>query len=101
MKWSENSCEMRLKGPVYLDFFRQTRYLLSQVNMRLKFIRAKSDFSLISFSGANFKVNITSAVLYVRKVLMNPKVIHKLLTMAQHELFWHLETTHPSLIKLF
>ena len=75
-KWSANSVEMQLKGPVYLDFFRQSRYLLSQVNMRLKFIRAKSDFSLMSFSGTNYKVNITSAILFVRKVLMNPKVIN-------------------------
>ena len=76
MEWSNNSREMYFKGPVYLDFFRQSRYLLSQVNMRLKFVRAKSEFVLLTFGTDKYKVNITSAILYVRKVLMNPKVIN-------------------------
>ena len=76
MEWSADSKEMYFKGPVYLDFFRQSRYLLSQVNMRLKFVRAKSEFALMAFGATNFKVNITSAILYVRRVLMNPKVIN-------------------------
>ena len=76
-EWSKNSIEFQLKGPVYRDFFRQSRYLLSQVNMRLKFVRAKPEFSLMAFTADNYKVSIKSAVLYVRKVLMNPKVINE------------------------
>lgn len=76
MEWSTNSVEFHLKGPVFLDFFRQSRYLISQVNMRLKFVRAKSQFALMAFGSENYKVVINSAILNVRKVMMNPKVIN-------------------------
>ena len=77
MKWSEGSKEFQLKGPVFLDFFRQPRYLISQINMRLKFVRAKPEFALMAFGTDKYKINITSAVLYVRKCLMNPRVINE------------------------
>lgn len=73
-----DSAELHLKGPVYLDFFRQSRYLLSQVQMRLTFVRAKSKFALMSFGpAASYDVHITEAVLNVRRVKMNPTVINQ------------------------
>ena len=76
MKWSDRSKEFQLKGPVFLDFFRQPNYLISQINMNLKFIRAKPEFALMAFGAAKYKIDITSAVLYVRKCLLNPSVIN-------------------------
>ena len=77
MNWSAGSKEFQLKGPVFLDFFRQSRYLISQINMRLKFVRAKPEFALMAFGADKYKIHITSAVLYVRKCLMNPRVINE------------------------
>ena len=77
MKWSKGSKEFQLKGPVHLDFFRQSRYLISQVNMRLKFIRSDPEFALMAFDANKYKIQITSAVLYVKKLLMNPRVINE------------------------
>ncbi len=77
-KWCKGSKTFSLFGPVFLDFFRQSRYLLSQVTMRLKFIRAKPEFALMAFKsgGVNLKISILNATLYVRRVVMNPSVIN-------------------------
>lgn len=77
MKWSEGSKEFQLQGPVNLDFFRQSRYLISQVNMRITFRRSKAEFALMTFGTEKYKISITGATLYVRKMLMNPKVINE------------------------
>lgn len=76
MNWSAGSKEFQLKGPIFLDFFRQPRYLISNINMRLTFIRAKPEFALMAFGADKYKIDITSATLFVRKCLMNPSVIN-------------------------
>lgn len=76
-KLSKDSNVFELYGPVHLDFFRQSRYLLSNVNMRLKFLRSKPEFALMAFGKTtDFKIIISSATLFVRKLLMNPSVIN-------------------------
>ena len=56
-------------GPVHSDIFFQDRLILNGVNLRLKLNRAKNSFCLVSsVHGANFKVVITEAILYIRKV---------------------------------
>ena len=55
--------------PIHSDIFFQDRLILNGVNLRLKLNRAKISFCLVSsVPGANFKVVITEAILYVRKV---------------------------------
>jgi len=77
MDLTADSKELYLKGPVYLDFLRQSRYLLSQVKMQIKFIRANPEFALMAFGATNYQVNISNAVLNVRRVTMNPSVINE------------------------
>ena len=58
-----------MMGPIHSDVFFQDRLILNGVNIRLKLNRAKNFFCLVtSVPGANFKVVITEAILYVRKV---------------------------------
>ena len=55
--------------PIHSDIFFQDRLILNGVNLRLKLNRAKNSFCLVSsVPGANFKVVITEAILYMRKV---------------------------------
>ena len=76
-KWTEGSRLKELYGPLYLDFLRQSRYLISQTDMRIKLVPQKPEFSLMCFdAAANYKVKFAKAILYVRRVRMNPSVIN-------------------------
>ena len=61
-----------LMGRIHADIFFQERYILNEVNAKIKLHRARDTFS-IHHNGA-FKVNILSAVLYVRKIKLLPSV---------------------------
>ena len=62
-------------GPIHSDLFFQGRLILNGVNLRLKLNRAKNLFCLVSSAGgANHKVVITQAILYVRKVKVAPAI---------------------------
>ena len=58
-------------GPLWLDMFTQSRYLLNQIDMRLRLDRSKPEFCFIRTGDANtktVKVDIENAILYVRRV---------------------------------
>ena len=76
-KWGVGSRSHELYGPLYLDFLRQSRYLISQVDMRIKLVPHKPEFTLMCFEATPaYKVKIEKAILYVRRVRMNPSVIN-------------------------
>jgi hypothetical protein len=56
-------------GPIHSDIFLQERYLINGVDLGVRFTRSKPKFCLMSPSTApHFKVQISDASLYVRKV---------------------------------
>ena len=59
-------------GRLHADTFLQERYMVNEVNTKLKLHRSRDTFS-IQHNGA-FKVVILSAVLYVRKIKLLPSV---------------------------
>ena len=72
-----DSKECELMGPLYLDFFNQDRYLLSQTDLRLKFIPSKPEFVLNAYGAhKDFKIKFTEAILYVNRAEVNPSVIN-------------------------
>ena len=63
-------------GPLDLDFFRQSRYLLSNTGMRLKLTLNKPEFLLNAYAAVtDFKINIEDITVYIRRVTVNPSVI--------------------------
>jgi len=59
-------------GRIHADIFFQSRYLLNEVNVKIKLVRSRNTFCLI---GANeFRVKIKSAIMFVRKVKLAPSV---------------------------
>ena len=60
-------------GYIYDDVFRQTRLLPTGVKVKVRFVRATEQFSLIS-TRAGYKTEISSAILYVKKCKVNPEV---------------------------
>ena len=61
-----------LIGRVHCDLMLQNRYLINEVNVKLKFVRSSDAFSLLCVNQQ--KVNIENAVLYVRKVKLSSSV---------------------------
>ena len=57
---------------VHCDLMLQNRYLINEVNVKLKFVESSDAFSLLCPNQQ--KVNIENAVLYVRKVKLSSSV---------------------------
>ena len=61
-------------GRLHVDMFFQERLLINNVNVRLKLNRSKDAFCIIS-NYKSSKLKITQAMLTVRNVKINPKII--------------------------
>ena len=73
--FTKQSHTVDMIGPIHSDIFFQDRLILNGVNLRLKLNRAKNSFCLVSSAiGANHKVVITEAILYVSKVTVASSV---------------------------
>lgn len=68
-KFTKDSATVELLGPIHSDLFYQDRLLLNGVSMRIRMNRSKNAFCLLSaVDGANYKVVISHASLFIRKV---------------------------------
>jgi len=61
-----------MMGRIHEDIFFQNRYLLNEVNMKIKLVRTRNAFCLMA--AAEFHVKIESAIMFVRKVKLSPSV---------------------------
>jgi len=60
---------------VHSDLFFQDRFVPNDVNIKVRLVRNKDAFCLMSSAqGAAFKVRILECKLYVRKVKLSPSV---------------------------
>ena len=73
---TKESHTVDMTGLIHSDIFFQDRLMLNGVNLRIKLNRAKNVFCLVSSAaGANFKVVITEAILFVRRVKVASSII--------------------------
>lgn len=77
-KLIENSKSFELMGPLFLNFFRQGQYLISQTGIRIKLTPSKPEFALNSFAAkpSNYKIQFQEVILYVPRYTLNPSVIN-------------------------
>ena len=61
-------------GKIHSDIFYIDRYMLNEVNVKLKLSRSKDTFSLMWTGDNAFRVFIISASVFVRKVKLSPSV---------------------------
>jgi len=71
---TKNSKTFELLGPIHSDFFNQDRFLINNVELRVKLTRNRDAFVLMS-SNRNEKLLILDATLLVRKVRISPTVL--------------------------
>jgi hypothetical protein len=71
-----NSKIVSLMGRVHADLFFQDRYLINNVDLRLRFTRSKANFAILSEEDAvrEYKIVIKSAILYCRKAEILPSI---------------------------
>ena len=62
-------------GRIHSDIFFQNRYMLNEVNVKVRLVRNKDSFCLMSGeANPSYKVKLVSAALLVRKVQLSPSV---------------------------
>ena len=62
-------------GRIHSDIFFQNKYLLNGVNMKIKLIRSKAEFCLVSSAqDPDYKVQILEATLFVRRMKISPSI---------------------------
>lgn len=71
---TKNSKVFELLGPIHCDFFNQDRFLLNNVELRVKLTRSQNAFVLMSSKGTE-KLLILAATLLIRKVRLSPSVL--------------------------
>ena len=76
-KLVEDSKSFELMGPLFLNFYRQSQFLISQTDMRVKLLPSKPEFALNAYgSHSDFKIAFQEVVLYVPRYTLNPSVIN-------------------------
>ena len=76
-KLIEDSNSFELMGPLFLNFFRQGQYLISQTGMRIKLMPSKPEFALNAYGiHTEFKIQFQDVILYVPRFTLNPSVIN-------------------------
>jgi hypothetical protein len=68
------SNEVDMIGRIHSDIFFQPRYMLNEVNTKIKLTRNKDVFSLCAIGDQAFKILITSASMHIRKVKVSSSV---------------------------
>lgn len=69
-----NSQAIEMLGPIHADFFNQDRFLLNNIELRIKLNRNKDSYVLMSSAGTE-RVVLLDATLLVRKVRLSPTVL--------------------------
>lgn len=70
--WTANSQEVELMGPLFLDLFTQSKYIIPNIELSLELVRSPSTFCVLAEK--KYEVEISDAVLYIRTVALNAQV---------------------------
>lgn len=75
-RYIKGSNSFEMMGPLHCDLFFQPKHLLNGVDLRVKIIRTKEEFCLMSPNlQATYKVILQDCSLFVRKVKVSPSVM--------------------------
>ncbi|XP_065126020.1 uncharacterized protein F54H12.2-like [Paramisgurnus dabryanus] len=72
--FTESSNIVELLGPIHSDIFFQEKLMLNGVDIKIRMTRAKDEFCLMRNDNINYRINIVSASLFVKKVSVSPAV---------------------------
>lgn len=73
--WNNHSSK-EFMGKLFLDIIQQPQFLVNNIDLKIKLIRAKNEFCITHFiAGEKPKLVIDEAILYVRKCQINPTIV--------------------------
>ena len=73
--FTDRGATVDMIGRIHSEIFFQDRYMLNEVNVKVRLVRNKDSFCLMSGeANPSYKVKLISAVLLVRKVQLSPSV---------------------------
>src|SRR5277367_3386970 len=74
--WTNQAAGEDFYGKIFVDLFLQSRYLIGNVNMRIKLIKAAHAFAIwTNVAGERPKIVFESAKLYLRKIKPHPQIL--------------------------
>lgn len=65
-----------IQGPIFHDLFSMSRYLINQVDLKIKLYRTSNNFCLVTGDDSEYKVKIEDIYILVKKIRVNPAVIY-------------------------
>ena len=71
-----SSKRIDLQGPIFHDLFSMSRYLINQVDMKIKMYRSATNFCLLTGDSNDYRLNIEDIYILVKKIRVNPAVIY-------------------------
>ncbi|XP_077076721.1 uncharacterized protein F54H12.2-like [Siphateles boraxobius] len=72
--YTAESKEVELLAPIHSDIFFQGKLMINGIDIKIHFIRAKDEFCLMRSDDVAYKLHITAASLFVKKVSVSPSV---------------------------
>ena len=65
-----------LQGPIFHDLFSMSRYLINQMDVKVKMYRISTNFCLLTGDSNDYRLNIEDIYILVKKIRVNPAVIY-------------------------
>ncbi|XP_073692867.1 uncharacterized protein F54H12.2-like [Garra rufa] len=73
-RYTTGSKVVELLAPIHSDIFFQEKLMLNGVDIKIRMIKGKDEFCLMTGDDEDYKLNIVSASLFVKKVTVSPSV---------------------------
>ena len=75
-KLIKDSKRVDLQGPIFHDLFSMSRYLINEVDVKIKIWRNPTTFCLMTGDGNDYRLNIDDIYILAKKIRVNPAVIY-------------------------
>ncbi|XP_073699863.1 uncharacterized protein F54H12.2-like [Garra rufa] len=73
-RYTTGSKVVELLAPIHSDIFFQEKLMINGVDIKIRMIKGKDEFCLMTGDDEAYKLNIVSASLFVKKVTVSPSV---------------------------
>ena len=99
--WTNLGASKDFYGKLFVDLFQQSRYLIGNVNMRIKLIRAAHSMALCTtMVGEKPKIVIESAKLYLRKIRPHPDIVNGVIANLSRGAYVHYPINRTDIVML-
>lgn len=71
-----SSKHIDLQGPIFHDLFSMSRYLINQVDVKIKMYRSATNFCLLTGDSNDYRVDIEDIYILAKKIRVNAAVIY-------------------------